>query len=97
MSNDEPQNTGRKFLETDIMLGFANGLPLYVRPVSDRCRALFIRWGMEEDMFGILPPTNAEDLISSVPRDWVCEMCVVEEGDFLLQEIPLPQPLVVLH
>ena len=95
MSNKAQQAKEHK-LDSEIVM--VKGRPIAILPISDRCKGLFLRWGMEADCDGIAPPDSPMDLISSMPGNWLCGVRQVEEGDvFVLQEITLPQPLMVLH
>lgn len=81
----------------DIIIVFHDTVPVVVVPSSDRAKALFIRWGMEESCLGINPPDKPEDLMESIPNNWTVRMSTPEEGVHKLTQITLPQPLVVVH
>jgi hypothetical protein len=74
-----------------------DGLPVALIPLSDRAKALFVRWGMKEMCIGIVPPWTPEDFFDSCPGNWVMKKIEPPSEAFLLQEITLPQPRIVLH
>jgi hypothetical protein len=71
--------------------------PIMILPLSQRAKALFYRWGMDADADGIHPPENAMDLIDSVPRHWISSNYSPEKDFYVVQEVPLPQPRIVVH
>lgn len=81
---------------TDILLVMTD-VPVAVVPVSERAKQLFVRWGMPESCQGIAPPDHPQDLIESIPFNWILEGCNLQEGLHKLAQITLPQPLVVVH
>ena len=82
--------------DIDVIIVFED-MPYAIVPNSERAKKLFTRWGMEEGMTGIAPPADAMDLIISFPGNWVCEMQELANGAHLIKEVPLPQPILVLH
>lgn len=78
-----------------VMAGL--GLPLAVVPISDRAKALFIRWGMHPEDEGITPPIDPSHLFESIPADWRANIVDAEDGEIKLTEVPLPQPRIVVH
>lgn len=88
------------YSDCDTIIVMRDEEPLGVLPRSDRARALFMRWGMEEDCDGIAAPYDPDDLFRSVPANWTCrvfELVEIPYRDYLLQDIPLPQPRIVLQ
>lgn len=81
----------------DIAMVFHDGDPMVISACSDRAKALFKEWGVDDDVSGIHPPENALDFISSVPSDWTITKVPPIEGPHLVQEIPLPQKISVVH
>ncbi len=80
----------------DVIIVFED-MPYAIVPNSERAKKLFMRWGMEEGLTGIAPPNDAMDLIRSMPQNWVCEMQELANGAHLIKEVPLPQPILVVH
>ena len=87
----EPEET------CDTLILMRGAEPVAIIPQSDRARALFMRWGMEADCDGIAAPYDPNDLFESVPANWMCHVGEVAERDYLIQDIPLPQPRIVLQ
>ena len=68
-----------------------------VVPVSERAKKLFMYWGMEDGYDGVYAPDNPMDLVNSFPRNWVLDVMELEDREYKVVEVPLPQPLMVLH
>ena len=83
--------------DADVAMVFGNGSPMVIAPVSPRAKELFKSWGMDDDVTGIAPPENALDFIDSMPSDWTMGRAEPIEGPHLVQEIPLPQKISVVH
>ena len=99
MSNEKSHKN-----EADIVVVVLDSKPLVVVPKSLRASVLFMRWGWVPDTLGITPPSDPMDLTKSVPTDWtVCfedatsAFIEIEDRSVLVQEITLPQPLIVLQ
>ena len=98
MSSDEQLHEEMSYLAgLDAAIVMCDVDPLAIVPISDRCRALFPQWGMEEGCDGIAPPDDAMDFINSMPMHWLCGMSAPTKERYILQEITLPQPLIVVH
>jgi hypothetical protein len=92
MSN-EKQNA----LGMDCVIVWDDGLPLCIRAESQRAKDLFAAWGVEAAVDGIGPPDDAMAFITSVPAHWTCGMEPMQKESYKVQEIPLPQPKMVVH
>jgi hypothetical protein len=98
MSNEElPKNVNDFLGQVDALIVWTLEGPMAVVPLSDRAKALFIRWGMEPEDDGIVPPDDAADLIESIPNNWIVGMGEPLKEQYILAEIPLPQPLIMVH
>ena len=85
-------------LEADVGICFQGLMPTAVFPISPRALKLFHQWGMDEECDGIEPPNDTMDLINSFPKHWlVTTDYIPEKEEVLLQEVPLPQPRLVVH
>lgn len=93
--------------DTDVIMLFADQ-PIIIVPVSERATALFYRWGMEHDDFGIAPPDDPTDLLDSMPNNWMVKGGRVDEfinvdslpppeDPIKFTDVHLPQPLLVVH
>lgn len=96
MSKPPPHKAATKEV-CDTVLLMRQAEPVAVIPHSNRARSLFMRWGMEADCDGIAAPYDPADLFDSVPANWTCRVDEVAERDYLIQDIPLPQPRIVLQ
>lgn len=91
----------------DICIVFADTRPVMILPLSKKSTSLFYRWGMEENCIGIDPPSNPLDFFISIPNNWLINIATlssfiealgeITEGEYFLQEVHLPQPLLVVH
>lgn len=97
-SKEQQDELARILEEVDYYIMWEKGMPALVRASSKRAKLLFMQWGVEDDVDGIAPPDNPMDLMDSIPMNWICGMESAEENKvYTVQEIPLPQPRVVLH
>ena len=97
MSNKKQDVLETLLGQIDVYLVWDENGPQAAVPASDRAKALFIRWGMPENADGIEPPHDALDLVESMPNDWTIGMGEPVKEDYLIAEVPLPQPRLVLH
>ena len=91
------KNNESKTQSADIVFVMLDGVPMAVIPKSNRAKSLFIRWGMEEGSDGIAAPYDPTDIIDSVPSNWTAVVEPPEPGMYILNKVPLPQPLMVVH
>ena len=97
MSKEKPSVLEKLLGAIDVMLVWKGGGPIVIMPVSERAKSLFIRWGMNPEADGIHPPPHAMDLMDSVPEDWILAMEEADRKEYKVDDIPLPQPRLVLH
>ena len=83
--------------EADVGLVMIDDLAVALIPLSERARRLFYKWGMEKEDDGIVPPIDAMDFVTSVPSHWVMKSMDPEKRMYILREVPLPQPIAVVH
>ncbi len=83
----------------DCAMVWANDYPIMIKAVSERAKTLFMQWGVAPEADGIDPPDEPEHFIKSLPGNWIVGMVTEEnpEKEFLVQEVPLPQPRIVLQ
>jgi len=73
-------------------------MPPVMLPVSDRARTLFITWGMEEKgVSGIIINFAPDDMVEICPKEWKMVLADIGDGDYIFQEITLPDLPVVVH
>ena len=82
-----------------VMVFWTDGKPLLIKAKSNRAKALFMQWGVAEEVEGIDPPEKPNDFTESIPRNWVVSAAVVSNTEvaYVVQEISLPQPRLMLH
>lgn len=98
MSKEKQSVLGMLLGKIDVALMWDDRGPFAVIPQSDRAKALFIQWGMDETSDGIQPPEDANDFMISIPEEWIVGMGQPEEErGYKIQEIALPQPKPMLH
>lgn len=97
MSKEKQSGLEMLLGKIDLYLIWEGGHPMIVIPQSERAKSLFIRWGMPEKADGITPPADAFDLMTSIPNDWVMGMKEATKDTYTMVDIPLPQPMLVLH
>ena len=92
-------NEKQKELVIDCVMVWSDGQPLFIRANSDRAKTLFMRWGVSDEVVGIEPPASPTDFTDSIPGSWILGMETEEnpQAEYLVQEIPLPQPRLMLH
>lgn len=83
--------------EADFTIVFCDAVPVLIVPVSERARALAVRWGMPKDVTGIAPPPAYNDFGKSVPENWSICYSDMLDGPHSVAHIPLPQDRTVLH
>jgi len=92
-------NKKQKELVIDCVMVWGNGWPLFIRANSDRAKTLFMQWGVSEEVAGIEPPAKPTDFTDSLPDNWTLSMEVEKDPqvEYLIQEIALPQPRLMVH
>jgi len=96
-----PSKEQQEPLGIDCVVMYIEGTPLFVKAKSERAKTLFTMWGVGDEVVGIRVPDDPMDLVMSMPKHWIMAVENLEPragGEmFLIQEIPLPQPRLVLH
>ena len=82
-----------------VMVFSGGGQPLFIRANSDRAKALFMQWGVSDEVAGIDPPAKPTDFTESIPDNWIVGVDTEEDpqAEYLVQEIALPQARLMLH